>query len=639
MINSSVSLNGDYATQLADLQRRQKMAELLQQQSIEPIQTSSYEGIQAPISPLSGLAKILEAYTAAKAMKDVTTKTSALQKAQRDDFVKQMTAPATSDATPPPAPPAGPSPSDIASAPPVQVPTPQMPSQGNPMAAALSQGAPPPQQSSNPLIQALASRGTPQDIANAPPVQPPPPQAAPSMGMNGPLQAPQMSLTPPTMQPAALPPTPPQGPHQMSPQEQYQRALLMMGSGNPYVANAAPELMKQAQEQIKKQADLADASAQKQADRQTDIATATGLVKSLPGLTEDQRGYLAAVAQSGGMTALKPSLDKLSEVKFAPQVTTASPDDLKGYPAGTIGQKDANGKLVNVYNPSEDQNRAAQLKISQQNERLHAQEVGIQAANSARDSLVQPVSIEYQVNGEPVQTTASFDKKTGNYIDLSNHQPIINPQGLRLLPTASGSSRSAMGIARTLTSAHDAVTGIENLSNIDNRANVGMFPNLATTPKSALTRVMSPQEVQSTQATMGGLGRAMAGLASGGLAPDQNTLHSYEALTPALGDTQLTKMRKLAEMRQQTENALEVQGVSPLLTPDQKKQVDSLKARVAKAIPWTVADVQTLENAKDPNVSLRSLGVGAVAAGKAAPAGVDARTWSHMTPQEQALWH
>jgi hypothetical protein len=52
----------DYNTRLAAIQRNEKLAQIMQQQAFQPIETQSYNGIQAPISPLSGLAKVLQAY-------------------------------------------------------------------------------------------------------------------------------------------------------------------------------------------------------------------------------------------------------------------------------------------------------------------------------------------------------------------------------------------------------------------------------------------------------------------------------------------------------------------------------------------------------------------------------------------------
>jgi hypothetical protein len=60
----------DYNTRLAAIQRNEKLAQIMQQQAFQPIETQSYQGIQAPISPLSGLANVLQAYMGAKGTGD-----------------------------------------------------------------------------------------------------------------------------------------------------------------------------------------------------------------------------------------------------------------------------------------------------------------------------------------------------------------------------------------------------------------------------------------------------------------------------------------------------------------------------------------------------------------------------------------
>ena len=60
----------DYNTRLATIQRNEKLAQIMQQQAFQPIDIQSYQGIQAPISPLSGLAKVLQAYMGAKGTGD-----------------------------------------------------------------------------------------------------------------------------------------------------------------------------------------------------------------------------------------------------------------------------------------------------------------------------------------------------------------------------------------------------------------------------------------------------------------------------------------------------------------------------------------------------------------------------------------
>jgi hypothetical protein len=53
---------GPYDAQLASINRRERMAQLMQQQALQPMEINSYQGIQAPISPLQGIAKMLQMY-------------------------------------------------------------------------------------------------------------------------------------------------------------------------------------------------------------------------------------------------------------------------------------------------------------------------------------------------------------------------------------------------------------------------------------------------------------------------------------------------------------------------------------------------------------------------------------------------
>jgi hypothetical protein len=59
---------GPYDENYRSIARREQMAQILQQQALQPIDVGSYQGIQAPISPLSGIAKILQGYFAGQQM-------------------------------------------------------------------------------------------------------------------------------------------------------------------------------------------------------------------------------------------------------------------------------------------------------------------------------------------------------------------------------------------------------------------------------------------------------------------------------------------------------------------------------------------------------------------------------------------
>jgi hypothetical protein len=83
--------NFNYQTEVDELDRRQKMAEMLQAQAYQPIDTFSYKGIAAPISPLSGLAKILSSYTAGKQQKDVLRDRKELEQTKKQNLINRRT--------------------------------------------------------------------------------------------------------------------------------------------------------------------------------------------------------------------------------------------------------------------------------------------------------------------------------------------------------------------------------------------------------------------------------------------------------------------------------------------------------------------------------------------------------------------
>jgi len=83
MANEDISLFQD--PQAAAILRQQKMAELLQQQALSPIEVQSYKGIQAPIHPLSVLSKVLQGYMSGQQQDKADEAAGALQKMRSDE--------------------------------------------------------------------------------------------------------------------------------------------------------------------------------------------------------------------------------------------------------------------------------------------------------------------------------------------------------------------------------------------------------------------------------------------------------------------------------------------------------------------------------------------------------------------------
>ena len=86
------NLANPYQAQLDALARRQQMADIMAQQSLQPMQApGTYNGIQAPISHLSGLAKILEGYTAGKEERAIKEEKQKLGETYRADQSSDFT--------------------------------------------------------------------------------------------------------------------------------------------------------------------------------------------------------------------------------------------------------------------------------------------------------------------------------------------------------------------------------------------------------------------------------------------------------------------------------------------------------------------------------------------------------------------
>jgi len=154
MANNNISLTS-YDAQLANAQRRQKMAEMLQAQANAPFDIQSYKGIQAPIPFTAVLAKALQGGLAgyqSKKAGDLTQSYVSAKKAEQTDSLNKLIAAMGG---------------------------------GEPTVPSATNGATP-----VPLAKALAATGSPAP-ADVPVAAPPPnPMVAPSPDAPSPMGAP-----------------------------------------------------------------------------------------------------------------------------------------------------------------------------------------------------------------------------------------------------------------------------------------------------------------------------------------------------------------------------------------------------------------------------------------------------------------
>lgn len=84
--NVSTQAPTDYGIQAQEIERRRKLAEALQTQSMRPLETNQMAGgYVLPTSPTQGLAKMLQAYAGAQGQKNATEQQMALAQAMRGE--------------------------------------------------------------------------------------------------------------------------------------------------------------------------------------------------------------------------------------------------------------------------------------------------------------------------------------------------------------------------------------------------------------------------------------------------------------------------------------------------------------------------------------------------------------------------
>lgn len=176
--------------------------------------------------------------------------------------------------------------------------------------------------------------------------------------------------------------------------------------------------------------------------------------------------------------------------------------------------------------------------------------------------------------------------------------------------TGAMTGRVAQMFGRGLTSAADAVSDMKNVVELPITIDRGLFggrhqgPGLMAATKEVLANTVTPEDAQAYNASLAGLERALGGLATGGLQVNKEILDSFKQLQIVKGDTNLIKLRKLAIMRQNVDNALDAMSTNPQVGDKQAAMIEKLKSDVAKAVPWTPHDVNQVEFAKNRNVTV-----------------------------------
>jgi len=171
-------------------------------------------------------------------------------------------------------------------------------------------------------------------------------------------------------------------------------------------------------------------------------------------------------------------------------------------------------------------------------------------------------------------------------------------------------SRSSVMFNRVAASANEAVTALKNIAELPVTTSTGWFggaqpaTTLMGSVKSVLGQKVTSQEAQDYKTMIAGVSRSLSTIETAGLAPNGSITHSMDSITLNEGDSQLTKLRKLAETRQIIEKGIEPNLSNPKLAPAQRQLIERIVSDVQQAIPFTQHDITKLQQSKNPNATL-----------------------------------
>lgn len=173
--------------------------------------------------------------------------------------------------------------------------------------------------------------------------------------------------------------------------------------------------------------------------------------------------------------------------------------------------------------------------------------------------------------------------------------------------TGSLGNRESVFINRVMLSANEAAKDLENVVRLPTTASRGLFggrqqgPGLLDAGKETLANKMTSQEVQSYNVRSAGFQRSLAAIEAAGLAPSGTLSHQMDAVIFKEGDTNHTKLEKLAQTRQIVEAGLETTLSNPKLAKAQKDHIEEVIKSIRKAVPFTLEDLDRLAAAQEDN--------------------------------------
>lgn len=175
--------------------------------------------------------------------------------------------------------------------------------------------------------------------------------------------------------------------------------------------------------------------------------------------------------------------------------------------------------------------------------------------------------------------------------------------------------RESTQINRVVMAGNQASKDLDNIAQLPLTVSRGIFggrkqgPSLFEAAKETLTTTMTTQEVQTYNVMATGFQRSLAAIEAIGLAPTNALVQQMDAVILKEGDTNLTKMQKLAQIRQIIEAGMETTLSNPRVPSETKQHIQGIVDRVRTAVPYTQRDMLKLMQMQqnNPNATLNDV--------------------------------
>lgn len=216
--------------------------------------------------------------------------------------------------------------------------------------------------------------------------------------------------------------------------------------------------------------------------------------------------------------------------------------------------------------------------------------------------------------------------------------PKVDANGQRALAPITGGSqdpnfvRPMSAVERryfqtSINSATGAIAELGNVMNLKTGANAGVLGIGAHNGESALStaalaarNAIAPEDVQLYNTRINNLSRMMATVENTGRMPPGTAVEAINQMQLQPGDTEATRLTKIAQGRQNLDAALNSWLHTAPLNADAKSYVYDLLSKLHTTIPFSVEDVDKWSQSKDPHKTIKDEVKGTVGSVPSVPA-------------------